>query len=58
MKNLNLAWLGVGPTRTDEEWLAADMRVEEVRAHLRSVLNDLTTTLDRIEDKQQRGMPQ
>lgn len=44
-------------SRTDEDQAAADERVSFALGHLNIVLNELRTTLDRIEDKRRRGFP-
>jgi len=44
-------------SRTVEEERDADERVGFALAHLQIVLNELRSTLDRIEHKRERGFP-
>lgn len=44
-------------TRDDPDTEAIETRIAQARSHLRIVLNELNTTVSRIEDKVQRGLP-
>ena len=52
---MKLPWTSQS-TKSEDERRAAERRYEDARGHLRVLLNELQTTLDRIEDKRRRGI--